>query len=244
MLIGIIVFTSCNNDDDHPWNNYYLSVGTVTKDADSFYINTDKGSVLKPVYSSANPNHLEEGMRVYVEFSIVEEQDSSDAYDYAIDIYDIDEILTKSVFQFDTETPKEVKDSIGNDRIQIASSWMSNDYLNVEFQYSGGARVHYINLVYDTENPTTDTGEVILELKHNDNNDPYNKRLLGLASFNVSSFKEDGKEPIDFLLRTKGVNGKYHYNKVLTYSFKGDSENESGKGLWTDSNGFEIGELE
>lgn len=227
LAISSLIYTSCDDDDnDILWVNYYMSVGTVTKKSDSLYITTDKGNVLKPKSTYVDTEFLEDDMRVLVDFRILSDADDNEFYDYYIEMFDINEILTKPVFKFDSETPKEVKDSIGDDMVHISDTWSHNDYVNVEFTYKGGSKTHYINLVYDGENATTTNGEIILELKHNDNNDQYKHRIWGLASFDVSSFKEEGKESIDFLIRTMGEDGEFNYNKIITYSFEKNAEND------------------
>ncbi len=225
LALSSLLYTSCDDDDnDISWGNYYMSVGTVTKSVDSLYITTDKGNVLKPLSSHVSTKFLEDNMRVLVDFRILSDADDNESYNYYIDIFDVDEILTKPVFKFDSETPKEVKDSIGNDLVRISDIWSHKDYINVEFVYGGGSKSHYINLVYDAENGTTENGEIILELKHNDNNDPYKHRIWGLASFDVSSFEEEGKDSVDFLIRTMGEDGEYEYNKIITHSFNDNAE--------------------
>lgn len=225
LAMSSLIYTSCDDDDnDISWDNYYMSVGTVTKNTDSLYITTDKGNVLKPLSSYVSTKFLEDDMRVLVDFRMVSDADDNEFYDYYIDIFDIDEILTKPVFKFDSETPKEVKDSIGNDLVSISDTWSHNEYINVEFAYKGGSKTHFINLVYDSENATTENGEIILELKHNDNNDQYKYRMWGLASFDVSSFKEEGKESVDFLIRTMGEDGEFEYNKIISHSFEENAE--------------------
>ena len=226
LAVSSLIYTSCDDDDDNDisLDNYFISIGTVTKSADSLYITTDKGNVLKPETSYVDTELLEDNMRVLVDFRILSDADDNESYDYYIDLVYVNGILTKPVFKFDAETPEEVKDSIGNDLVSISEAWSHNEYINVEFAYKGGSKTHYINLVYDSENATTANGEIILELKHNDNNDQYKHRIWGLASFDVSSFKEEGKESVDFLIRTMGEDGEFEYNEIITYSFEENAE--------------------
>jgi len=226
LAISSLLYTSCDDDDNSiSLDNYFMSVGTVTKKTDSLYITTDKGNVLKPISSYVNTKFLKDEMRVIVDFRLLSDAEGDESYDYYIEMFDINEILTKSVFKFNLDTPKEVKDSIGNDLVRIANTWSYNKYINVEFVYGGGAKPHSINLVYDSENASTANGEIILELKHNDNNDPLNYRTWGIASFDVSSFKEEGKESVDFLIRTMSVDGEFEYNEIITYYFDENVEN-------------------
>lgn len=219
-VMGMLMFTSCNDDDDsYSLNNFWLSSGTVTKEVGSFYVTTDKGKKLWPSASDISPTLLNDGMRVLVNYTILGNTNPNSTYDYNVKINDLSQILTKPVFEFAAETPAAVVDSVGNDAVTIVDAWFTGNYLNVEFEYGGGSTVHFINLVYDKQNPKTDNGEVILELKHNKNQDQYNYLLWGIASFDVSSFKLQDAAKVDFLIRSKGKDGQYSYNKVVSYKY-------------------------
>ncbi|MGQ1788122.1 MULTISPECIES: NigD-like protein [unclassified Saccharicrinis] len=229
-IIGVMVMfsvTSCDlfdDDDDYSLGNYWLSSGTITKDVGSYFVTTDEGKVLWPSKSHVSISLLEDGMRVLVNYTILADATDSDTYDYYVRVNDISQILTKPVFEFTAETSSDIIDSIGNDAVTIVDTWFTDDYLNVEFEYGGGATVHFINLVFDAENATTDNGEIILELKHNTNSDPYNYRQWGIASFDVSNFKEEGETSVDFFIRSKGKDGEFEYNQLITYSYGIDAE--------------------
>ncbi len=219
-VMGVLMFTSCNDDDDsYSLNNFWLSSGTVTKEVGSFYVTTDKGKKLWPSASDISPTLLNDGMRVLVNYTILGNTNPNSTYDYNVKINDLSQILTKPVFEFTAETSVAVVDSVGNDAVTIVDAWFTGNYLNVEFEYGGGSTVHFINLVYDQENPKTDNGEFILELKHNKNQDQYNYLLWGIASFDVSSFKLQDATKVDFLIRSKSKDGQYSYNKVVSYKY-------------------------
>jgi len=218
-LLGLTLFTSCLDDDDDENNDYVLASGTIVKPGDYFYIKTDEGLVLSPRYHSVNTAELEDGMRVLFYYSIIEEANDSETYDYYVRVSGLDEILTKPIFNFTAETTENVIDSIGDTPVQIIDTWFTDDYLNVQFGYYNDHKIHYINLVYDENNPTTENGEIILELKHNDNGDYWHHWGWGLASFDISQLKVDGKTSVDILVRSNDFNGEYTYNKILTYEF-------------------------
>ncbi len=218
-VIGMVFFTSCEDDDNYSLDNFWLSSGTITKEVGAFYVTTDEGKKLWPSASNVSGSLLEDGMRVLVNYTILGDGRSTDSYDYYIKINDVSQILTKPVFNFTAETPVDIVDSIGNDAVTILDTWFTDDYLNVEFEYGGGAKVHFINLVYNSENATNENGEIILELKHNKNNDAYNYRQWGIASFDVSNFKVDDKNEVKFLVKSLGKDGEFGYNKVKTYTY-------------------------
>ncbi|WP_439183813.1 NigD-like protein [Carboxylicivirga taeanensis] len=217
-LIALITF-SCSDDDGYSLGDYWVTTGTVVKTSDYYYVVTDGGEQLWPSASNVSPGSLDDGMRVLINYTILGE-DPDKQYDYLVKVNGISELLTKPVFNFDETTTEAVKDSIGNDAVTIADTWFTGDYLNVQFEYGGGpGYIHFINLVKDTEDLTTENGEIILELKHNKNGDPYNYLQWGIASFDISQLKEEGKNSVDVFVRSIDKEGNYSYNKVLTYNY-------------------------
>lgn len=221
-ILGIMV--SCKKDDGRSLNDIWISTGTIMKTADYFYIETDGGESLWPSASNVDPDLLEDSLRVLVNFTILDEPENDNEYDYYVKVNALQAILTKPVFEFTSETSEATKDSIGNDPITIISSWFNDKYLSLEFEFGGGGNVlHFINLVHDSINSVTENGEIILELKHNRNNDPYYYKQWGVASFDVSALQIEGQDSVSILLRSLNSDGQYDYNKVVTY-FYGDQE--------------------
>ena len=220
LLISVILVSCIDDDDDYSLGKYWITTGTVVKTSDYFSVTTDGGDNLWPSATNVDPENLENGMRVFVNYTILDDAEESSGYDYYVKINSMSEILTKPIFNFTDETTAQVKDSIGNDAVIITDTWFTNDYLNVQFEYGGGgAFTHFINLVQDTEDSETENGEIILELKHNKNGDPYNYLQWGIASFDISELQVDGQTTVDIYLRALDENGEYQYNKVLTYDY-------------------------
>lgn len=218
-LLSIFI-VSCNNDDDYSMGNYWLTTGTVIEIDDYFYIATDDGDNLWPSATNVDPGFVEDSMRVFVNYTILGDANDNEDYDYYVRINSIKEILTKPIFNFTNETSQQVKDSIGNDAVTIVDTWFTGDYLNVQFEYGGGLGfIHFINLVKDTEDLETGNGEIILELKHNKNDDPYNYLQWSVASFDISELQVEGQTSVDIYLRALDKQGEYKYNKVLTYDY-------------------------
>ena len=211
---------SCNDDDDYSLGKYWLTTGTVYKTSDYFYVTTDEGDNLWPAATNINPEHLDDSMRVFVNYTILGDADDSEIYDYYVKINSIKELLTKPIFNFTEETTQEVKDSIGYDAVTITDTWFTGKYLNVQFEYGGGlGYTHFINLVKDTEDLETENGEIILELKHNKNGDPYNYLQWSVASFDISELQVEGQSSVDIFVKALDKQGEYQYNKVLTYDY-------------------------
>lgn len=223
-LIGVLTF-SCSDDDGYSLGDFWVTTGTVVETTDYFYVVTDAGDALWPSASNVSPGSVEDGIRILVNYTILGDADDSETYDYYVKINGISELLTKPIFNFDENTSEAVKDSIGNDPVTITDTWFTDDYLNLQFEYGGGpGYIHFINLVKDTEDLETENGEIILELKHNKNNDPYNYLQWGIVSIDISELKVDGQNSVDIFVRSLDKEGEYQYNKVLTYEYDVEPE--------------------
>ncbi len=231
-LVSIFLM-SCSDDDDYSLGKYWITTGTVVKTTDYYYITTDGGDNLWPSATNVDPDRLDDGMRVFVNYTILGDAEDGSGYDYFVKVNSLSEILTKPIFNFTEETTEEVKDSIGNDAVTITDTWFTDDYLNIQFEYGGGlGYTHFINLVKDTEDLETEDGAIILELKHNKNGDPYSYLQWSIASFDISELQVDGQTSVDVYVRALDKEGEYQYNLVLTYEY--GAETQVGKTFSTD----------
>lgn len=228
IALSALVLASCSDDDDYSMNDYWISTATFVEHSDYYYILTDGGSKLWPSSSNIHQSKHDDGDRIFVNYTILGDTPEDSEFTYYTKINGTSDILTKDVFTFTAETTEATKDSIGNDPITIVDTWFTDDYLNIEFQYGGGAGIHFVNLVKDDSAAMTDNGEYILELKHNKNGDPYNYMQWGIASFRLDELQIDGEESIDIFLRATDKDGNYQYNEILTYNYGTDSISISG----------------
>ncbi len=223
LILGILMvfaFVACDLDDDNDTNRL-VSVGTIVKEgSDPFTIKLDNGNHMTLV-NTYTDNDLTDGDRVLVEYEITltKENDEIDAK-----VYDIDEILTKGVIQLTEEN----KDSIGNDPIHIHLDdiWFSEKHLNFIFEYYGYNRTHYINLVKPIGNPLTNDGKVILEFRHNANDDYPSRILRGIVSFEMESLKVADETKIDFVVRFTDF-GSEEYEWEGSYTFNTSAQSKS-----------------
>lgn len=215
-----LFMVSCDDDDDYSLGKYWITTGTVEKTADYYFVTTDGGETLWPSATNVNPDDLENGMRVFVNYTILGDGEDGGSYDYFVRINSMSEILTKPVFDFTAETTQEVRDSIGNDAVTITDAWFTDNYLNIQFEYGGGlGYTHFINLVKDDEDLETGEGAIILELKHNKNGDPNSYLQWSIASFDISELQVDGQTSVDVFIRALDKQGEYQYNEVMTYDY-------------------------
>ena len=213
------IFSSCDLDDDdyYSLDNAWVGFGLVKKEvsATSFTILMDDGEVLYPSANSGLVNDVFNNERVWVNFTILGNKENPDHNEYYyVKINSLRKILYKGIF---TITP-EKEDSIGNDPIRVADKWIKNDILNFELQYRGGNETHFINLVKAPGNIDVTNGPVLLELRHNNNDDTGYIPLSGVVSFDLSALKIPGKTSTPFKITAKGFDGEtFEYTGEYKY---------------------------
>jgi len=222
LFIFINLFIAgCNDDDKYSLGDYWITIGNIEGNNDSYIIVTDEGERLYPSASAVPGYPLEDGDRLWVNYTILGDGEEDSDIDYYVKVNYFEDILTKGIFIL---TPENA-DSIGHDPVWVQNPdediWIANNYLNIFFKYEGAPWiVHFINVVSDIDNPTTPEGVPVLELRHNKNGDPYEGTLLtGFISINMKSLQEEGKDSVNFILRAIDENGDYALDKEYTYVY-------------------------
>lgn len=207
-LILIFLLPACNNlDDGYSLNDSWIGFGLVKKDAVSYKttVELDNGALLIPVTDYSKLNELKANDRVLTNFTILgENKNSSVQEQYNVQINSIRKILFKGIFNLSPEK----EDSIGNDPIYIKDRWLTKNMLNFELAYKGGEKIHYINLVRTPESMLNNTEPIVLELRHNTNDDPEQLLLTAIVTFDLSSLKIAGKSSTKFKVIAKGFDEK------------------------------------
>jgi hypothetical protein len=207
-LLSVYILTSCKKEED----TYYSALGTIGITQDSTILEVDSGERLLV----ENPDNIaitiNDQDRVIAYFTITEKAVPT-GIDRIINIYNIDKVLFKPVF----ELIPEKTDSIGNDPLSIASLWLVKDYLNLSFMYSGGNQtLHYINLIrYPGEIPT-DT--INLEIRHNNNNDYGSYNYSAFVSFDLKSLRNNVTDSVILHIKAKEYDNRI-YEKSFTYKY-------------------------
>ncbi|HAZ04697.1 MAG TPA: hypothetical protein DCY97_21400 [Marinilabiliales bacterium] len=190
-------FTSCNSDDDSVtyWYNYGTYIETMSNNQ-GFVVELDSGDTLVPSQIDYLADELEDSSRVMAYFSIDSETENVIHSGY-LELY---RVLTKDIIQLTEEN----QDSIGNDGVSVNENtiWLTEYHLNVVFSYYGGSITHYINLVKPIQDTVDDEGRLILELRHNNNNDPSYNVLTGVVSFDMRSLYQPGMDSVNFLFKS------------------------------------------
>jgi hypothetical protein len=202
--------TGCNMDDDgYSLNDAWVGFGLVQKDDDAgaYKIVMDDDEVLFPVTSDNWWHEVKNNDRVLVNFTILGNKNNENHDEhYYVKINSLRKILYKGILDI---TPA-IEDSIGNDPIQVKDKWIKKNMLNFELLYLGGGKTHFINLVKKPGAITTEP--VILELRHNNNNDKEMIKMSAIVTFDLSALKVQGKTSTKF--------------KVIAKSYAFDSGND------------------
>jgi hypothetical protein len=220
LLIGSLfsLMTGCDMDDDgYSLDNAWVGFGLVNKDAssESFTIVMDDGEVLFPSTYSDFALDVFNNERVLINFTILGNKENPDHNEYYyVQINSLRKILYKGIFDITPAT----EDSIGNDPIQVEDKWIKNNILNFELKYWGGSKTHFINLVKQSGTINTASGPIVLELRHNANDDNDQVPLSAFVSFDLSALKVAGKTSTPFKIIAKGFDGKdFEYTGEYKY---------------------------
>lgn len=200
-----LVFASCldDNDDDRLYGEECY--GMVEGTGKSFSVKTDGGNTLNVTENLDAKFQAEDGMRVRMNFTVLERKSDSE---YDVRANAIGSVLTKKPVRYSELTQQQI-DSIGNDPIEVGSAWFgAGKYLNVIFLIWGSnseKNPHYINLAVDEENSTDD--HVIVTLKHNGFGDPRLMQGCGRVSFDIAGLVPAGKKQVNVTLKWIGYDG-------------------------------------
>ena len=93
LLSATFAFTSCN-DDGYSLDKFWLEVGTIEKTSDQDYrIILDKGPVLYPSVSNVPVRYLENNMRVYADFTILQDANPGSSVDHFVRVSFLQNLL-------------------------------------------------------------------------------------------------------------------------------------------------------
>lgn len=199
-LIFGIGFTSCLDDTQESSPVQYLEMGVVKMGAsDEVRVLTDSGLLLEFVNYPAEFEY-EEDTRIMVNYSVNEEGDEADEYDYLVDVYSIQEVKLKDIVELNDVN----RDTIGDDQIFIDDIWVSGDFLNIDFSFYGNGEIHYINVVKDPEEQTDDLSKIYLEVRHDGQGDEMLERYRGIMSFRLESLQVEELTEVDLIFKNQG----------------------------------------
>lgn len=195
-LSATLSLQSCGvNDDDNHGAMFPSALVTVKPiDANSFYMQLDEQTTLKPINMKGSPYGSEE-VRALVYYTEV--NDDPTPYDKAVRVTWIDDILTKpTIVRDETNT-----EDYGNDPVDIIDDWVTiveDGYLTLRFRTisTNTGQPHTVNLVAENpENPYE------VRFCHNSHGDMVGNNMFdGLVAFRLNSLPDTQGETVKLKL--------------------------------------------
>lgn len=207
LLLLTFAFMACQDECEPIYEGY----GLVSKTSDNkFSVILDDGYQVYPLESSIPPSRLNDSTRLYLQFNILEENDST----ASVRITYADTILTKSILPYD-ET---ISDSVGQAPVKINKAWFAHGFLNFEFMFAGRINVnqghaHMVNLL---QCPATDN-QLNFEFRHNDFGDYREKIYMGIVSFPIQELIAELERPIKMNIK---FNDSENTTRSITLTYK------------------------
>lgn len=239
LLLPLLAFMSCDNDDGYSLDDFWVGMATVDNPEGGpyFYLTLDDNEKLWIVATNLLNYRPQTGQRILADFTILNDKPEGSAYDHDVRLNDAYNVLTKRVIDI---TPA-MQDSIGNDPIQIRDVWVGSDYINIRFLYQWGNRQHMLNLVRDVSKEYND-GRVHLEFRHNAYEDTQNRTAGGLVSFDAKPLQRltTGDElPLTIHVRT-GESQERTYDLTYEFGEESDSNRTFDRELFTSGKELDI----
>lgn len=205
MLLAVVTFQSCDNDNDDDWSIVYPNaLVTVKQNGDATYLQLDDNTTL--LAKNLNKPFGGKEVRALVNYSTTEEKNA--AYNQVVHVNWIDSILTKQPVPSLPTTADNAK-AYGDDMVDIVRDWVTvaeDGYLTLRFRTLwGGVNTHYINLVTGV-NPAN---PYEVELRHNANGDPQLRWGDALVAFNLNNALPDTNgKTVKLKIRWKSSQGE------------------------------------
>ena len=221
LLASVFLVTGCLDDDDYySLSDMWVGFGIFQEtdsNANGYRIVMDNDDVLVPVTANFNVFHyVEDGDRVLVNYTILDDNSDAgeDATEYYIKLNSVKKILMKGIL----DVTEENNDSIGNDPIKVIDVWMTDSLLNFELKYWGSSKVHYINLVKQPGELTSENQPVELELRHNNNGDDESIPYKAFVSIQLGRLEIPGLDSVQFRVTARDYdNEEFEYESVYHY---------------------------
>jgi hypothetical protein len=210
-----LLFISCESDKEYySLDDIWITLGfTELYENNSFVIYIDNGDTLLPAANDSPFFPVKNNQRVLVNYTILDEVNMS-TKKFWVRINNLYEVLLKNIIELSESN----NDSIGNDPVDINNIWISKNFLNVEFSYIGGEKVHFINLTHRPGEIIKLSQPVELELRHNSNSDSSKYNLKGIVSFDLKQLKIPDLDSVNIIVssidyqgKKQFFNGTYHY---------------------------------
>ncbi len=212
MAVVLLGFFSCNDDEElYSLGDVWLSMGFINvpdTSAHAFYIVTDNSDTLLPLANNVPYYETKDQQRVIVNYTILDDADTL-GNKYWVRINNLQDVLYKKAIAFS----EDIKDSLGNDPIQVKDVWLTNQILNFDLGFYGGSKTHLVNLTYNPDDITANKSPMELELRHNAQNDSLPYYLRAIVSFDLSEIVTNESDSINFEVKYLNLTNE---EKILT----------------------------
>lgn len=221
LIASVFLATGCLEDDDYySLSDMWVGFGIFQEtdsNASGYKIVMDNDDLLIPASTNFNVFHyVEDGDRVLVNYTILDDNssDGEDATEYYIKLNSVKKILMKGIL----DVTEENNDSIGNDPLEVIDVWANDSLLNFELKYWGNSKVHYINLVKEPGELTSENQPVELELRHNARGDDESIPYKAFVSFKLGELEISGLDSVQYRITGKDYdNEEFNYDGVYHY---------------------------
>lgn len=205
---------SCLDDNETEYPSLAITtIKTLESVERGYYFGLSDGSKMYPGDTTAIRNYaLVDGQRAFVYFNYLTEARAG--YDYNVKVEKIINILTKDIIDLTEENAEE----IGDNPINAISCWITQNYLNIEFQYHGSNnpdKKHFLNLVENTLTTENDEeGYIGLEFRHNNKGDTPSSLNGGYVSFKLDKVADKMKDAQGVKIRVNTISGGVKFTKI------------------------------
>lgn len=205
ILSGVLLFSSCIDDDHSDWNKLYPNALVTVKHAkdETVFFQLDDKTTLLPINLKTSPFGSKE-VRALVNYEEVD--DSSKEYDQAVRVNWIDSIRTKPMA---LNLGDKNDEKYGDDPVEIVNDWVTiaeDGYLTLRFRALWGYQriVHYVNLI-PTNNPDN---PYEVEFRHDANGDYADRRGDALVAFKLDKLPDTKGKTVKLKLIWKSFSGE------------------------------------
>lgn len=215
VLTLIPTLQSCLDNDDSNYPSLAISTIKTLEGVDKgYYFGLDDNKKMYPGDTTAIHNYaIVEGQRAFVYFHFLDEPKAG--YDYNVKVQQIINILTKDIVDLTEENAED----IGDNKINATNFWITQGYLNIEFQYFGTNnpdKKHFLNLVRNTlaTDENGEEGYISLEFRHNIKSDTPDRLGEGYVSFKLDKIAEEMKDAKGLIVRVKTLYDGERFYKI------------------------------
>lgn len=198
LVAGYVLMAGCTETDSSDClasqgdtNAYYPTLGTV-EDVNPITITSDTYGILIPT----NPEIFEKngadsiGQRVFL--NVVFQSNTSNPAS------DAQEVIVLNLYNIPTKAATDLRNAeeidlntFGNDPVQITSTSISKEHLNIEFNFKGsGNKTHDFTLILSKGKELDSKGMLPVELRHDAKSDTPVEWYWGVTSFTLKSIPE------------------------------------------------------